>query len=411
MFYLTNETLPVFVPLGFIGVIRWMVFMFKIMAWFLYRPMKPRQHPRYKSKDVTIVVPTIDAGPEISKALESWVATRPHEIIFVTVPSVVSEIETLTKSVNCGDCKVKVITVPVANKRSQMVAGVSRVNTQITVFCDDDVIWPVTMLTWLVSPFEHKKMGGVGTSQTVVNVGKYATIWEIFAGFRLSMRNIEIVASTYIDSGVGCLSGRTAAYRTSILHDPRFQREFCNEFWMKKYHQHSGDDKFLTRWLHSNKYDTYIQACPEAELQSTFKNNWRFLKQLTRWTRNTWRSDFKSLFIERQIWARHPWVVMTMLDKMINPLTLLAGPATVAYLCLSNKSELSYQIILISYAVWLFMSRLLKYIPHFVRRPQDVFVIPLWILFNFYFAFLKIYCLFTLHVTGWGTRETPMPLV
>ncbi|KAJ3283596.1 hypothetical protein HDU76_008451 [Blyttiomyces sp. JEL0837] len=42
--------------------------------------------------------------------------------------------------------------------------------------------------------------------------------------------------------------------------------------------------------------------------------------------------------------------------------------------------------------------------PHFVKRPQDVLAIPVWLVFNIYFAIMKVYCLFTLHVTDWGTR-------
>ena len=44
-----------------------------------------------------------------------------------------------------------------------MVAGANHVKTEITVFCDDDVLWPQTMLTWMLAPFEDKQMGGVGT--------------------------------------------------------------------------------------------------------------------------------------------------------------------------------------------------------------------------------------------------------
>ncbi len=219
------------------------------------------------------------------------------------------------------------------------------------------------------------------------------------------MRNIEITATTYIDGGVCCLSGRTATYRTSILRDPDFQWKFTHEFWRGKYHQHSGDDKFLTRWMHSHAWKTYIQACPEAELASTFKDNWRFLLQLLRWTRNTWRSDFRSLFVERHVWTRYPFVAFCMFDKIWNPLTLIAGPATVAYLCTKPERNFEVWVIIVSYIVWLLLSRLIKYIPHFIKRPQDVLAIPVWLVFNIYFAFLKVYCLFTLHVTEWGTRK------
>jgi hypothetical protein len=43
--------------------------------------------------------------------------------------------------------------------------------------------------------------------------------------------------------------------------------------------------------------------------------------------------------------------------------------------------------------------------PHLARRPQDIIHIPTWIVFNLYFVVLKLYCLFTLYVTDWGTRS------
>ncbi|KND03817.1 glycosyltransferase family 2 protein [Spizellomyces punctatus DAOM BR117] len=408
MFYLTKEALPVFLPLGFIGIYRWFWFLIKILAYCLYKPLKPRQHPRYiPARDVTVVVPTIDSGEEIKVAIRTWLRCDPYEVIFVTVPSARDALNALAREVDPSGTKVRVITISKPNKRNQMVAGANRVRTPITVFCDDDVLWPETMLRWMLAPFENKMMGGVGTSQRVLPQHKYMTIWEILAAFRISMRNIEITSTTYIDGGVCCLSGRTAAYRTCILRDPDFQWSFTHEFWLGKYHQHSGDDKFLTRWIHSHNWRTYIQACPEAELSSTFKDNWRFLKQLLRWTRNTWRSDSRSLFTERYVWVRHPFVAFTMLDKFFNPITLLAGPATVAYLatCSDEPGSLPLWVVLTSYLVWLFVTRLIKYMPHFVRRPQDVFAIPIWLIFNIYFAIMKIYCLFTLHVTDWGTRD------
>ncbi|KAJ3101590.1 hypothetical protein HDU97_001269 [Phlyctochytrium planicorne] len=405
MFYLTKDYLPIFIPLGFIGIYRWFWYIVKLMAFCLYKPIKPRRRPRFNpSRDVTILVPTIDSGEEIKAAIRTWLANKPFEIIFITTEKARADLEKLAEEVNPDRDIVRVITISKPNKRNQMTAGINHVKTELTVFCDDDVLWPDTMLKYMLAPFEDRAMGGVGTSQVAIPLGKRMTIWEILAAFRLSMRNVEITASTYIDGGVCCLSGRTATYRTSILRDPNFQWEFTHEFWRKKYHQHSGDDKFLTRWMHSHGWKTYIQCCPEAELQSTFKDNWRFLKQLLRWTRNTWRSDIRSLFFERQIWKRHPFVAFSMLDKFFNPLTLLAGPVTVVYLSTMKEGKLPAWLVIVSYIAWLLITRLIKYSPHFVRRPQDIFCIPAWLIFNIVFAIMKVYCLFTLHVTDWGTR-------
>jgi len=61
-------------------------------------------------------------------------------------------------------------------------------------------------------------------------------VWETLAAFRLSIRNVEIAASSYLDGGVPCLSGRTAAYRSIILKDPEFVSQFTNDYWRGKYH-------------------------------------------------------------------------------------------------------------------------------------------------------------------------------
>jgi cellulose synthase/poly-beta-1,6-N-acetylglucosamine synthase-like glycosyltransferase len=306
-----------------------------------------------------------------------------------------------------------VLTEKKANTRLQMVAGINATTTEILVFADDDAIWKPTMLDYILACFEDLKMGGVGTCQTVhaVDPSGHQTVWEVLASFRLTIRNIEIAASTHIDGGVCCLSGRTAAYRTLILKDPAFQYGFQNDLWLGRYPLNSGDDKFLTRWMVTHGWNTFIQVCPEAELFSTFKNNWRFIKQVLRWTRNTWRSDFRSLFMERTIWRRYPYVAFTMVDKFFNPITLLSGPVLVIIFALEQSSKagptnapLPIWNVILSYITWLLVTRGLKLFPHFFKRPQDVLHLPAWLLFNYYFAVMKVYALFTLHEVGWGTR-------
>ena len=407
MLYLTNDTglLPFFLPLGIIGVYRYLWFFIRVIAWLTYKPRQPKPNPTYNpTEDVTIIVPTIDAGEEFKIAARSWLACKPKEIVIITETKMRGPLQELANEVDPE--RIRVLTVPKANKRLQMVAGINATTTEILVFADDDAIWKPTMLDYILACFEDLKMGGVGTSQKVhaVDPGGHQTMWEILAGYRLTSRNIEIAASTHIDGGICCLSGRTAAYRTLILKDPAFQYCFTNDLWLGKYPLNSGDDKFLTRWMCSHGWNTYAQICDEAELDSTFKNNWRFLKQVLRWTRNTWRSDFRSLFTERYIWRRHPYVAFTMLDKIFNPITLLAGPALVTVYAVKQtvfipptENPLPGWNIAVSYICWLLLTRAFKLFPHFLRRPLDIWVIPFWLIFNYYFAIMKIYALFTLH--------------
>ncbi|KAL4246663.1 hypothetical protein ABKN59_008851 [Abortiporus biennis] len=344
MLHLTSDHFPFFVPLGIIGFFRYTWYLIRVAAWAVYRPIPLPANPTYTPvEDVTIVVPTIDAGQEFKEAARSWLAGNPKEILIITEQRMLEPLQELANSVDSK--RIRVLTVPYANKRLQMTHGIKHTTTDIIVFADDDAIWPPTLLPYVLACFEDQQVGGVGTSQRVQAVGKRMTVWEVLAAFRLSIRNIEIAASTHIDGGIPCLSGRTAAYRTVILKDPLFLHGFTHDYWLV------------------------------------------MVGTLLRWTRNTWRSDMRSLFVERFIWSRHPYVAYTMVDKLINPFTLLLGPVFVAWIVYKTTIPLDdggYHL-----PWW---------------NVVDVVYIPAFILFGYYFAIMKIYALLTLHETGWGTR-------
>jgi len=410
MLRLTSDHFAIFVPFGVIGFYRYLWFFIRLAASLTYRPIPLPENPTYvANEDVTIIVPTIDAGEEFKDAARSWLKGKPKEILIITEEKMRGPLQDLANQVDPDI--IRVLTVPFANKRLQMSHGIKNTTTDIIVFADDDAIWPPTLLPYVLACFEDQQVGGVGTSQRVQPVGDRMNVWEVLAAFRLTIRNIEIASSTHIDGGIPCLSGRTAAYRTVILKDPDFLHGFTHDYWLGKYQLNSGDDKFLTRWMVSHGWSTYVQCCPEAELLSTMKPNWRFLKQVLRWTRNTWRSDLRSLFTERYVWRSHPYVAYTMVDKLFNPFTLLAGPCLVSVVIYKSTLPLDeggYRLVwwnvLCSWLVWLLATRTLKLLPHLWKRPQDVIHVPAFILFGYYFSVMKLYALCTLHETGWGTR-------
>ena len=322
---------------------RYLWYSIRILASFVYKPVPLPENPTYiASDDVTIIVPTIDAGEEFKEAAHSWLVGKPKEIIIITEEKMRGPLQDLANAVDPE--RIRVLTVPFANKRLQMSHGIKNTTTDIIFFADDDAIWPPTLLPSVLACFEDQKVGGVGTSQRVQPVGARMTVWEVLAAFRLTIRNIEIASSTHIDGGLPCLSGRTAAYRTVILKDPEFLHGFTHDYWLGKYHLNSGDDKFLTRWMVTHGWSTYVQCCKEAELLSTMKPNWRFLKQVLRWTRNTWRSDLRSLFMERQIWTSHPYVAYTMARAFsLTPLlALVCSPQARLHRLTSSSTPLPF---------------------------------------------------------------------
>ena len=117
-----------------------MWYFIRIIASWAYRPVPLPEHPTYiASEDVTIIVPTIDAGEEFREAAHSWLVGNPKEILIITEEKMRGPLQELADSVDPE--RIRVLTVPYANKRLQMAHGIKNTTTDIIVFADDDAIY------------------------------------------------------------------------------------------------------------------------------------------------------------------------------------------------------------------------------------------------------------------------------
>jgi len=55
--------------------------------------------------------------------------------------------------------------------------------------------------------------------------------------------------------------------------------------------------------------------------------------------------------------------------------------------------------------IWYVFSRGLKILPHLLRRPYDIAILPVYVLVNFATAIVRIYSLLTLNHQDWITRR------
>jgi cellulose synthase/poly-beta-1,6-N-acetylglucosamine synthase-like glycosyltransferase len=271
------------------------------IAYFTYRPIPLPTNPSYKPKDVTVVIPSLEGeGDSLRDTIRSALENDPFKIIIVTIDENSRKAQCLAASLPQKSERISVLSIPKANKRCQMVRALPDVSTEITVFADDDVIWPQTLLPWILSPFENKKVGAVGTSQRLRREPN-PTFWTFLGAAYLLRRNWDIISCNAGDGGLPCLSGRTAAYRTEILQDREFIHAFTHETWGSN-QLNADDDNFLTRWMMNNDKDIRIQKHSACEIQTTLEGDSKYLRQCLRWARSNWRSNIKSLFIERTIW-------------------------------------------------------------------------------------------------------------
>ena len=271
------------------------------ISHWTFRPIPLPKEPTLDAEDVTVIIPTLEGdGESLRETVRSCLATRPFEILLVTTDAHRERLAKLVRSM-LPTTRLRMFSVAQANKRRQMCRAIPEVRTRITVFADDDVSWPSTILQWVLAAFEEERVGGVGTCQRLRRAER-PNIWTFLGAIYLERRNFEISATTHLDGGISCLSGRTAAYRTHILQDPAFMYGFTHEYWRKQYQLNADDDNFMTRWIFSHGWRIHVQYCKEVEVQTTLEDNPRFLKQCLRWSRSNWRSNLTSMFGERLIW-------------------------------------------------------------------------------------------------------------
>jgi len=415
-------------PFGVIAAVKLAGWAVKLLFSFCYRPDAPEhsgEHTPYLAAHTTLVCPVLSPSlPALKLALYSWVACRPSSILIVASVNEADQIErAVSEALSTYPdgrfvCRIRVLEAdPGAGKRDKMMAGVEacEASTGVVVFVDDDVTWPPSMLRWLLKPFERRNVGGVGTSQAMrpLREDGAETSWEVLADMRLTQRFIDVAASQALDGGCQCLSGRTAAYRHHIVADPVFKSLFLRETWRGVPLQ-SGDDKFITRWLARHDWDVQMQLHPDCTAMTTFRPDATLLLQLLRWSRNTWRSDLRWVFgrvslcglahlgsqAETTVWRRHPLLGLILLEKMTTPLTFAAG-AAVAVHGLAYSWPLHSVLLFLG---WLLLSRAVRLLPHFARRPSHILHLPDAVLFAPLLSALRVYALCTLRTAAWYTR-------
>ena len=272
--------------------------MVNCIAYWTYKPTPIPDNPVYTSSDVTVVIPTLDGnGAELEETCRSVLRNEPEKLILVTIDQNRKKAGFMASAISK---KIEVHSIPQANKRHQMCKALPFVDTRVTIFADDDVLWPPTLLPWILAPFEEDSVGGVGTSQRLRREPQ-PNVWNFLGAAYLLRRNWDIVSCNRIDGGLPCLSGRTVAYRTKIIQNPHFDHAFTHETW-GSCQLNADDDNFLTRWLMNNDWDIRIQKHRDCEVQTTLEGNTKYISQCMRWARSNWRSNRKSLFIEKTIW-------------------------------------------------------------------------------------------------------------
>jgi cellulose synthase/poly-beta-1,6-N-acetylglucosamine synthase-like glycosyltransferase len=373
-------------PLGLVGLISWTVWLTRWVLSRLYRPVISSFRA-----STSVVVPVYREDPDVlMRCLGTWLAQEPDELLLVVDTG---DEENLRRLKRIRTKRLKVIAFAHSGKRSALGVGIRAATKDIVVLADSDTSWEPGLLANVQMPFEDPRVGGVGTRQNVYM--RTSSIWRIVADWMVSVRYLDFVPAMGRAGGVACLSGRTAAYRRSILLDvlPELEHEvFLGRQCL------AGDDGRLTWLVLSRGYKTVYQGTARAT--SMFPDSFRaFVKQRVRWSRNSYRCYFTAIY-KRWLWHQPLVTQVTVMQILLTPLSMTGA---LVYLVGSVASG-HWPLVLLSLG-WLLGGRAIRGISHLREQPRDIVYLPLIVAATVLVALpIKAYAFVTMNRHGWLTR-------
>ncbi len=380
------------VPLGLVGLVSWSVWLLRFTLSRVYRPVPPGF-----TATTSVVVPAYREDPGIlDRCLRSWLAENPTQVIVVPDIDDVEVIQLLQQRAH-ADSRLAVVPFRHRGKRSALGVGIRRASSEILVLADSDTMWEPGLLAAVLAPFRDRKVGGVGTRQNAYLPRTSA--WRRVADWMIDVRYLDYVRAQSRAGAVACLSGRTVAYRRSVVLPVLEHLE--NEFFLGR-HCVAGDDGRLTWLVLASGYKAVYQSTARA--LSMFPDTGRaFLKQRLRWSRNSYRCYFTAMW-KGWLW-RQPFICqLSVLQIILTPVTMGFAMAYLAVWLLHPQPYVAAIAV-----AWLLAGRALRGISHLLQRPGDIWVLPLVAIMTIIVALpVKTYAFVTMNTHGWLTRRSDL---
>jgi hyaluronan synthase len=375
-------------PLGIAGIVVWSLWLYRAIGSRFCRAVVNNF-----STTTSVVVPSYREDPDILiKCVHNWLSQDPTELIIVVD---CADTECQSRLARIEDPRLQTIVYAHEGKRSALGVGIRAASSEIVVLSDSDTLWEPQLLANVQMPFIDPRVGAVGTQQNVYQ--RTTSVWRRVADWMVNLRYHDYVPAMGRKGAVICVSGRTAAYRRSVIEPlvPNLEHEF---FLGRRCV--AGDDGRLTWLVLASGYKTVHQR--SARALSMFPDTFRaFAKQRIRWSRNSARTYLTALW-KGWLW-RVPFVSqVTVLQILLTPVTM---GLTLGYL-LFSRLELTPHGALVA-AAWLLVGRGIRGYSHLRRHPADLLLLPLFSLIVIMVSLpIKAYAIVTMNKQGWLTRTT-----
>jgi hyaluronan synthase len=355
----------------------------------------------------SVIVPVVDESEDLFRqVLGRIVEQRPTEIIVVVNGPRNPVLEKV-----CADIGVQWHWTGTAGKRNAVRLGVALSKGEISVLVDSDTLWTPGTLRELVKPFADPAVGGVTTRQRILDPAR--NVLTRWADWLENVRNEYSMPAMSVLGTVGCLPGRTIAFRRSILIGS--MERFLTERFLGVFLEVS-DDRALTNYTLMAGYKTVYQSTSLVYTDAPTSLR-KLLKQQFRWARG---SQYNTLRMLPWMARETPVLALFYAADVVVPFVLVGsylawgiamihGRRTALYDQLplpSQPGEALLTILALSLSMTL-LSFAIRFGRHFSHRPRDMVYLPVFMLINV-FALMPIRVVGFLrmgHNAGWGTRS------
>lgn len=386
---------------------------FVLITWLLWL-IKLGLSRRYKpwtadyQTTTSVVVPVVDEPLDLFReVLDLILEQHPSEVIVVINGKRNQALEEVCEQV---DGVVDWYWTPQAGKRNAVRLGVELARGDVVVLVDSDTIWTPGTLRELVKPFADPTVGGVTTRQRILDAHRgFLTRW---ADWLENSRALYSMPAQSVLGTVGCLPGRTIAFRRQVLVES--MAEFMSKQFLGVFMEVS-DDRTLTNLTLQRGYRTVYQSTSLVYTDAPTRLK-KMIKQQFRWARG---SQYNTLRMLPWMLTHAPLLAIFFLVDIVLPFLWLA--AAIAWIIRSVNhqgadlyanmikdhdriSAIVAVVLLTLFASTLSMA--LRQLRHLAEKPSDLLRLPLFILFSTLVLMpIRIYGFLRLgHIGSWGTR-------
>jgi hyaluronan synthase len=380
----------------------WIVWFRKARLSALYRPFAASY-----STTTSVVIPVVDEPEELFReVLRRITVQRPDEVIVVINGPRNERLERI-----CDETDgVRWTWTEVAGKRNAVRLGVEEARGEVVVLVDSDTIWMPDTLPELVKPFADPSVGGVTTRQRILAHDRHVlTRW---ADWMESVRNEYSMPAMSVLGTVGCLPGRTIAFRRDVL--VRAMPAFMHAKFLGVFLEVS-DDRTLTNECLKQGYRTVYQST--SHVYTDAPTNWKKMaKQQFRWSRgsqyNTLRMMPWMLRHARSLAFFYlcdillPFLLLCTVTSWIARTTSSSQPDLLAGFVWRYGRAAGFAIVLGITVLMSTLSSAIRQARHLRTRPDDLFRLPAFIFISTFFlmpirllGFVRM-----AYAGGWGTR-------